>query len=78
MSTYFLDSSALVKLYHREVGSLRIEAIFREAGRGIIISPLTVVEIQSAFALRVRMGATTPVESASLRNRFFNDVVNGA
>ena len=78
MATYFLDSSALVKLYHPEVGSHKVEEIFREPGRRIVISRLTVVEVQSAFVLRIRMGTVTTTESTSLRNRFIDDVATGA
>jgi hypothetical protein len=38
------------------VGSSKVEAIFREHNRRIIISRLTVVELQSAFAAKVRTG----------------------
>jgi predicted nucleic acid-binding protein len=54
--TYFFDTSALVKRYHPEVGSSKVEAIFREHNRRIVMSRLTVVELQSAFALKIRTG----------------------
>jgi PIN domain nuclease of toxin-antitoxin system len=56
MARYFFDSSALAKLYQAETGSAKVEAVFREPNRSIIISRLTVVEISSIFARRVRMG----------------------
>lgn len=75
--TYFFDSSALVKRYHPEVGSLRVEAIFREDNRRIVISRLTVVELQSAFALKVRTGQLNERSSASLRFRALDDIGTG-
>ncbi len=77
MARYFFDSSALAKLYQPEAGSAKVEAVFREADRTIIISRLTVVEINSVFARRVRMGDLTAADAASLRNHFLNDVATG-
>jgi uncharacterized protein len=76
--TYFFDSSALVKLYHPELGSSRVEAIFREEDRRIVTSRLTVVELQSAFALKVRTGQLSADASGSLGLRFLQDVATGA
>jgi PIN domain nuclease of toxin-antitoxin system len=44
---YFFDSSALAKLYQPEAGSDRVEAIFRQPQRRLIISRLTAVEMHS-------------------------------
>src|SRR5947207_2984112 len=78
MTRYFFDSSALAKLYQAETGSAKVEAVFCEPNRSIIISRLTVVEISSVFARRVRMGDLTAADAAFLRNDFLNDVVTGA
>lgn len=75
MGRYFLDSSALAKLYQPEAGSDRVEALFRQSQRRMIISRLTAVEMHSVFAGRVRMGMLSPVDAAALRNHFLNDVV---
>ena len=76
--TYFFDSSALVKLYHTERGSQRVEAIFGEPDRRIIISRLTGVEFQSALAVKTRTGQLDPKAAAALRVRFLSDVASGA
>ena len=76
--TYFFDSSALVKLYHSERGSSRVEAAFREPDRQIIVSRLAGVEFHSALSLKVRTGQLGVDESASLRLRFLGDVTAGA
>lgn len=78
MARYFFDSSALAKLYQSETGSAKVEALFREPKRSIIISRLTVVEINSVFARRTRMGDLTAVDATSLRNHFLNDIASGA
>jgi predicted nucleic acid-binding protein len=75
--TYFFDTSALVKRYHPEVGSSTVEAMFREHNRRIIMSRLTVVELQSALALKVRTGQLNERSSASLRLRALDDVGTG-
>jgi predicted nucleic acid-binding protein len=74
---YFFDSSALAKLYQPEAGSDRVEAVFRQPQRRLIISRLTAVEMHSVFAGRVRMGTLSPVDAAALRNHFLSDVAAG-
>jgi predicted nucleic acid-binding protein len=44
---YFFDTSVLAKLYHAETGSEKAEAL---------ISQLSLIEIQSVFATKVRTG----------------------
>ena len=77
MARYFFDSSAVAKLYQPEAGSANVEGVFRETNRTIVISRLTVVENNSVFARRVRMGDLTAADATSLRNHFLNDVATG-
>lgn len=74
MSCYFLDTSALAKLYHNEAGSERVDRIYREAGRRLLISRLSVVEMQSVLAGRQRAGFVTAEDAEALRKRFLADV----
>ncbi len=53
---YFFDTSAFVKYYHIELGSQKVTAIFGEANRQIRVSSLGVLETQSVFAMKVRVG----------------------
>ena len=62
MPNYFFDSSALVKLYHPEMGTSKVEALFRTPDNRIIISRLTIVELESALSTKVRTGAISPDE----------------
>ena len=78
MSAYFFDSSALAKLYHNETGSAWIRETVRESGHRILISRLTVVEIQSVFAVKVRSDAISLEEAATLRRGFLSDIRDGA
>jgi predicted nucleic acid-binding protein len=75
---YFFDSSALIKLYHPEVGSQQVAAMFAQPNRRIVISRLAGVELHSALALKMRTGHLNGEESAALRIRFLDDVANGA
>jgi predicted nucleic acid-binding protein len=73
----FFDSSALSKRYHQEDGSARVADTFLEPARRIIISGLTVVEMRSMFAGKVRAGVLTPVQVNDLVERFKADVASG-
>ncbi len=53
MSTYFFDTSALVKRYHREIGTEIVDAAFDDKNATKIISDISVIEFYSAFAKKV-------------------------
>jgi predicted nucleic acid-binding protein len=74
MPDYFFDSSALAKSYHRELGTPEVERIMKEPVSRFFISRLTVIEIQSVFAGKVRMGTLAAPGFQSLRRRFLADV----
>ena len=69
-----MDTSALAKLYQVETGTPRIDSISQNALSRIGISRLTVVEMRSSFALKVRSGAFTKSEGMILIQRFVRDV----
>jgi predicted nucleic acid-binding protein len=70
-STYFLDSSALVKRYVQEVGTSWVRGITRRSPSTVIyIARITAVEVPCAIARR-RKGKTIPARRASsLLHRF--------
>jgi hypothetical protein len=74
MPDYFFDSSALAKNYHVELGTPEVERILREPVSRYFISRLAVIEIQSVFAGKVRMGTIGEPEFQLLRRRFLTDV----
>lgn len=74
MARYFLDTSALLKHYHAEVGTPRVRAILAEPGAELLISRLASVEVLSAFAIKVRTGGLTDADFARLRGFFLADV----
>jgi len=57
LTGYFLDTSALAKLYHEEIGSDRVESILNRPESKGIVSQLSLVEMESVFAIKVRTGA---------------------
>jgi predicted nucleic acid-binding protein len=77
LAGYFFDSSALAKLYHPETGTAAVERIIRDRSNGILISRLTVVELPSVFAIKVRTKAITREDSSLLLRQFREDVVAG-
>ena len=56
MPSYFLDTSALAKLYRAEAGSDSVDRMISEPGSQHFISRLAIVEMESAFAMKARIG----------------------
>jgi hypothetical protein len=51
-----LTPAALAKLYHPEIGSERMESLVQMPATRLIVSQLSLIEIQSVFATKVRTG----------------------
>ena len=77
MPGYFVDTSALAKLFHPENGSERLEALAKEPGSRLIISQLSLVEIQSVFATKVRAGVIDRLAFNQLQGLFFAELAQG-
>ena len=77
MPGYFLDTSVLAKLYHSEVGSERMESLVGTPGVRMIISQLSLVEIESVFATEVRTGVIEKLALEQLRGLFCADLSRG-
>ena len=77
MSCYYLDASALVKRYVDEEGSDWLRATISPARSQLLFtSRMTIVEVISAFARRVRDGSLTLEEFASARDLFRGDCLD--
>jgi predicted nucleic acid-binding protein len=74
---YFIDTSALAKLYHAEVGSPQMEMLVQSPDNRLIISQLSVIELQSVFAAKVRMRVIDQASLNQLRGLFFADLAAG-
>ena len=77
MPGYFIDTSALAKLYHTEVGSARMESLVSAPDARLIVSQLSLIEIQSVFATKVRAGVIDKATLDQLRGLFFADLARG-
>jgi predicted nucleic acid-binding protein len=76
MSNHFLDTSGLVKHYHQEVGTPKVDRLWAGPSAKLFISRLSVVETVSVLAKKVRTGAISAVDFNLLRSRFFADLRN--
>jgi len=77
MARYFLDSSALVKRYHLELGTTEVEQLLGTSRSRFFISRLALVEVQSTWARLVREGVLTNADFNDLTNRLEEDVSIG-
>ena len=69
MSGYFLDTSALAKLYHQEDGSQYLEQLVTTSGSNTFISRLSLVELESVFAIKIRTGELNSAGREMARRR---------
>ncbi len=77
MPGHFFDSSALVKLYHSEVGTQVVDQIVNAAGSAVRISRLTSAELISAFAIKVRTQAIGRQDADIFLRQFRADIATG-
>lgn len=71
---YYFDTSALCRYYHTEPGSDKVERIVDEPNSQHVLSWLTVLEAQSAFALKVRTGEIHGRDLLQLRKKLKTDI----
>jgi predicted nucleic acid-binding protein len=74
MADNFFDTSALGKHYHQELGTPKVDQLLAAPGARHCISRLTVVEIHSVFAKKVRTGLLSLADFQTLGRRFRGDV----
>jgi predicted nucleic acid-binding protein len=73
----FFDTSALVKRYHREVGTDVVDAAFGEQDTTRLISDMSVIEFSSAFAKKVRTGEITQEDFRETIRELAEDIQSG-
>ena len=73
MAGYYFDSSALVKLYHPEI----VDQIVGATGNFVRVSRLTVAELTSAFAIKVRTQSISREDADAFLRQFRTDVASG-
>jgi predicted nucleic acid-binding protein len=67
VATHYIDTSALIKVYVPEIGSVRVNALFE--AQPLAMSALVRVEVSSALARRVREGTLTAMQRDRLYER---------
>lgn len=74
MPRYFLDTSALAKVYRKEMGSDLMDRIVIEPGSQRFISRFTILEIESVLALKFRTGEIDEHSLLAARRRLEADL----
>jgi len=73
---YYLDTSALVKLYHQEAGTEVIEGLFSKLNNSLMISELAALELYSTVARKLRSGEITDETFQEICKNFDDDCRN--
>jgi predicted nucleic acid-binding protein len=73
----FIDTSALVKFYYPEPGSEDVEALLLAAER-VFVSRLSIVEMASALAKKLRSSAIGKDDETRIWNAFQDDLRSGS
>ena len=77
MTAFFLfDTSALVKRYHLEPGSDKVDEIFEDTDNVLIISELALVEVTSALLRKRNRGEITASVMENALAQFARDVLS--
>jgi predicted nucleic acid-binding protein len=71
---YFLDTSALAKLYRKELGSDLVDRVVAERGSRRFISRFTLLEMESVLALKFRTGEIDEQSLTIARRRLEADL----
>jgi predicted nucleic acid-binding protein len=73
MPGLFFDTSALAKHYHAEIGSSEVDRLWSDPTSIVFVSRLSIPEMISAFAGKVRAGQITAADFDRLTRRFAAD-----
>ena len=77
MTTYYVDTSALIKRYVDEVGSDWLRATLNvQPPPSIIVVHLIIVEVTSVLTRRIREDTLTPTDYIQVQNAFRADCLN--
>ena len=71
---FFFDTSALIKLYHEETGTNKLDSLIESENPVIVISDLTIIEMISALAKKVRMKVIVKDTFIEVVSDFENDL----
>ena len=74
LPVHFFDTSAISKHYHAETGTAKVDALLALPNTSQVISRLSVVELHSVFAKKVRISELDPAGFQKVTRRFRGDV----
>ena len=74
-TTYFLDTSALVKRYHVERGTARLDSVFGDPDATFIIAGITIAELTSAVVLKHEHGEISREALLQTLSKFSEDLI---
>ncbi len=77
MAGYMFDTSGLVKYYHTEIGRPEVKQIIDDSSNRVFISDLSIIELVSTLAKKVRIGEIGVAAFRISHRRFFADIVAG-
>lgn len=75
MTSYFFDTSALVKRFHDESGTETVDQIITDEDNEVIVSSLLIVETLSAFRRMYNREEISESEMKELTSTFFNEAL---
>jgi uncharacterized protein len=67
--SFFFDTSALAKLYHREIGTAAVRKTFEEQ-HSVYVCRVGSVEMQSALSLKIRTNAISRADAELVQLKF--------
>lgn len=73
--TYYLDTSALVKRYHLEPGTVHLDTVFGESEATFIIASITIAELTSALARKHVEGTISRQALLHTLSKFSEDLL---
>lgn len=75
MTLYFFDTSALVKRYHIETGSNRVDQLLADPEGAFVIANLTISELTSVFVRKYNEGIINRKVLADTLSTFSRDLI---
>lgn len=76
MPLYFFDTSALVKRYHIEIGSEKVDEIFNNPAGSFAIASITIAEFVSAFARKLHKVVISEDDFRACLSEFSKDIIS--
>jgi predicted nucleic acid-binding protein len=73
--TYFFDTSALLKRYHHEPGSAKVDALLSQPQGSFVISSITLTEFTSAFVRKFHQRIIKRITLKHVLSQFSKDIL---